>query len=283
MSETVGIDFKLKGDTNLIGGKEDATLNLERATNELAPTQTTGANFARRLGGLKDWSIDYEALWIEDASALSGLSPTVTVNPSGTDPPTLERISEVSITLEREAVEFANSSNSEYIARQPSIIRASAELTVDVDASSFYDSGSASRLLVDAWDSTNGREDVKIALPAGNTDFSATWIVSNIEFPTPTDDATEATFSLESDGDITETLSSNLGSGLDTLISQIFSTSPASITALLSTGTSGSIEFTGEAWLSETEITIPVESAEDGVNTSGTLVAADALTIQDTA
>jgi len=282
MAETVGVDFTLDADSNTIAGKEDATLNLESESSELAPTQSTGTNFRRRLKGLKDWSIDYDALWIDNSDAVSGLSPTVTVNPSVSSPPTLKRISEVSITLNREAVEFANSSNSEYIARQPSVISAEAEISVDVDASEFYGSGNASRLLVDAWDSTTGREEVKIALPLGNTSFNATWIVSNLEFATPAEDATEATFTLESDGTITESLSSNLDSGLDALITQIFSSSPSKVTALLSTGSTGNIEFTGDVWLSETEITIPVESAEDGVNTSGTLVAADALTIQDT-
>lgn len=282
MAETVGIDFLLKADSNTVGGKEDATLNLESDSNELAPTQTTSTTYARRLKGLKDWSIDYDSLWIENADALSGYAPTVTVNPSASTPPELKRISEVSITLEREAVEFANSSNSEYIARQPSIVRASAEISVDVDAGEFYSSGNASRLLVDAWDSTSGREDVKIQLPAGNTDFNATWIVSDIEFPTPTDDATEATFSLESDGQITETVSTNLGSGLDAIVTQIFASSPSALTADISTGTTGNVEFNGDVWATETEITIPVESAEDGVNVSGTLTAADSLTIQET-
>jgi predicted secreted protein len=282
MAETVGVDFLLKGDSNTIGGKEDATLNLESDSNELAPTQSTGTQYARRLKGLKDWSIDYDALWIENSDALSGFAPTITVNPSGTSAPTLNNVSEASITLEREAIEFSNSSHSEYVAREPSIIRASAEISVDVDAGTFYSSSTASRLLMDAWESTSGREDVEIALPAGNTSFSSTWIISDVEFATPTDDATTATFSLESDGTITDTISANLGTGLDTLISQIFASSPSQITALLSTGTTGNIEFSGPAWHSETEITIPVEGAEDGVSTSGSLVAADALTIQDT-
>lgn len=283
MAETVGLDFILSGDGNTIGGKENATLNLESASNELAPTQGTGTNFARQLKGLKDWSIDYDALWIEDSDALSGLTPTVTVDPGGTAPADLDFMSEISITLEREAIEFANSSNTEYVARQPSIIRASAELSVDVDAGTFYSTGTASRLLMNAWESTSGREDVLIELPAGNTSFQATWIITDVEFSTPSDGATEATFTLESDGTITETISANLGSGLDTLITQIFATSPSVITGLLGTGTTGNVEFTGDVWLSETDITIPVESAEDGVNTSGTLVAADALTIQETA
>jgi len=282
MAETVGLDFILSGDGNTIGGKENATLNLESASNELAPTQGTGTNFARQLKGLKDWSIDYDALWIEDSGALSGLTPTVTVDPGGTTPTDLDFMSEVSITLEREAIEFANSSNTEYVARQPSIIRASAELSVDVDAGTFYSTGTATRLLMNAWESTSGREDVLIELPAGNTSFQATWIITDVEFSTPSDGATEATFSLESDGTITETISTNLGSGLDTLITQIFSSSPSVINGLLGTGATGNVEFTGDVWLSETDITIPVESAEDGVNTSGTLVAADALTIQET-
>jgi len=281
MAETVGVDFLLKADTNTVGGRDDATLTLERESSELAPTVATGAKFARSLAGLKDWTIDYDALYLENSEAISGFSPTVTIDPSGT-PATLDRISEVSLTIERDSIEFANTSHSQYVARRPSVIRMEAEITVDVDASTFYTSGNASRLLLDAWDSTSGREEIEIALPGGNTSFSADWIVSNIDVSAPTDDATEATFSLTSDGTITETISANLGSGLDTIITNIFASSPASLTALFTTDTTGNIEFTGPVFPNSTEITIPVEGAEDGVTVSGTLSAADALTIAET-
>ena len=43
------------------------------------------------------------------------------------------------------------------------------------------------------------------------------------------------------------------------------------------------LEFFGPALPSSVEITIPVEGSEDGVTTSGTLEAAGAFTIQETA
>lgn len=283
MAETVGVDFLLKSDTNTIGGKEDATLTLEADSAELAPTQGMGTKFARRLTGIRDWSIDFDALWIANSDALDGFAPTVTVNPSTTSPPTLSRISEVTLTIERNLIEFANSSHSEYNARQPAVLQMSAEIAVDVDASAFYTSGNASRLLVDAWDSTGGTEDVEIALPGGNTSFNATWAVPSIELPTPAEDAAEATFTLESDGTITETINTNLGSGLNSLITNIFADSPASLTALLSTDTTGNFEATGPVYPETIDITIPVEGSEEGVSTSGTLQGAGAITLQDTA
>jgi hypothetical protein len=281
MAEISGVDYKLDADTKTIGGKSDATINLESDTAELAPTQTTGTQFRRRLKGLNDWSVDYDALWIEDGAALSGFSPTVTVDPSN-QALTLKQISEVTITLERDAYEAANSSHSQYLSREPGIVNATAELSVDVDPSTFYGSSEASRLLLDAWESVSGEVDVKIQLPAGNTSFESTWIVSSAPINTPAEDIVDATFSLESTGTITETISANLGTGLDTLISQIFASSPTTFTALLSSGSTGNVEFTGPVWHSETEITIPVEGSEEGVTASGSLVAADALTIQDT-
>lgn len=283
MPETVGIDFLLKAGTSTIGGREDATLNLERDASDLAPTQGTGSTFRRQLVGLKDFSIDTDALWLTGGSALNGFSPTVTVNPSASSPPTLERISEVTLSIERELVEFANSSNAEYLARQPSLLSVSSDITVDVDASQFYSTGNASRQLVDAWDSTSGAVDVDIALPNGNTSFESTFVVSTIDLPTPTDDAAEATFTLESTGVVTETIDSALGSGLNELLTNIFQDDPSSLTAELTTTETGNVEFTGPVFPSSVEITIPVEGSEDGVNTSVTLDAAGALTIQETA
>lgn len=283
MPETVGIDFLLKAGTNTIGGREDATLNLERDASDLAPTQGTGSTFRRQLVGLKDFSIDTDALWLTGGSALNGFSPTVTVNPSASSPPTLERISEVTLSIERELVEFANSSNAEYLARQPSLLSVSSDITVDVDASQFYSTGNASRQLVDAWDSTSGAVDVDIALPNGNTSLESTFVVSTIDLPTPTDDAAEATFTLESTGVVTETIDSALGAGLNELLTNIFQDDPSSLTAELTTTQTGNVEFTGPVFPSSVEITIPVEGSEDGVNTSVTLDAAGALTIQETA
>jgi predicted secreted protein len=283
MPETVGIDFLLKAGTSTIGGREDATLNLERDASDLAPTQGTGSTFRRQLVGLKDFSIDTDALWLTGGSALNGFSPTVTVNPSASSPPTLERISEVTLSIERELVEFANSSNAEYLARQPSLLSVSSDISVDVDASQFYSTGNASRQLVDAWDSTSGAVDVDIALPNGNTSFESTFVVSTIDLPTPTDDAAEATFTLESTGVVTETIDSALGSGLNELLTNIFQDDPSSLTAELTTTQTGNVEFTGPVFPSSVEITIPVEGSEDGVNTSVTLDAAGALTIQETA
>jgi predicted secreted protein len=283
MPETVGVDFLLKADSNTIGGREDATLNLERDASDLAPTQGTGTTFRRQLVGLKDFSIDTDALWLTGGAALNGFSPTVTVNPSASSPPTLERISEVTLSIERELVEFANSSNAEYLARQPSVLSVSSDITVDVDASAFYSTGNASRQLVDAWDSTSGAVDVDIALPNGNTSFESTFVVSTIDLPTPTDDAAEATFTLESTGVVTETIDSALGAGLNELLTNIFQDDPSSLTAELTTTQTGNVEFTGPVFPSSVEITIPVEGSEDGVNTSVTLDAAGALTIQETA
>lgn len=281
VNETVGIDFLLKADTNTIGGKEDATLNLERASSQLAPTQGAGSNYARRLAGLQDWSIDFDALWLINSDAESGFSPTITVAPSASSPPDLKYVSEVSITLERELIEFANDQHTQYIARGPSMVMASLDITTDVEAAEWYGSGNASKLLVDAWESTDGKEDVKLALPSGSTDFEATYVVSDIGFATPTDDATEVTYTLESDGTITENVNANLGSGLDTLVTNVLSSSPSNLTALIETGTTGDVEFSGDVLVEELEITIPVEGAEEGVTTSGTLTGADSLTIQE--
>lgn len=281
MPETVGIDFLLKADGNVIGGRSDATLNLERDSSELAPTQATGAKFRRRLVGLKDFSIDADALWLTGSplAPLSGFSPTVTVDP-GSSAATLDRISEVSLSIERDLIEFANSSNSEYISRQPSILGVTSEISVDVDASAFYSDGSASKLLVDAWDG-DGKVDVQIAFPGGNTDFESTFVVTTVDLPAPTDDATEATFSLESTGDVTENIGS-VGDGLNALLTNILGDDPSELTALLTTEEDSNVEFSGPVFPSSVEIDIPVEGSEDGVTTSVTLDGAGELTIQDT-
>jgi len=283
MPETVGVDFLLKSNSTVIGGKEDATLNKEAASSELAPTQGTGTQFARSLTGLKDWSIDFDSLWLLSSNAESGFAPTVQVNPSASPAgPTLNRITDVTLTLERNLIEFANSSNSEYIARGAGVMRMTAEITVDIDATNFYATDTASKLLIDAWNSTGGEEDVRIELPSTSTNFEATWIVSDISIDTPADDAAQATFSLESDGTITENINSNLDTGLDNLITPFFASNPSTVTALLTTDNSGDIEWSGEVLPSTLDINIPVDGAEEGVNVSGTVDGDGSLTIQET-
>ena len=277
MAETVGVDFQLQYDSNLIGGKEDATLNFSRNSSDLAPTQGSGTQFRRRLTGLRDVSVDFDALWLVDATALNGFSPTVTVAPSGAGA-TLERMSEVTITLQRQLVEFENSSNSGYLSRGASVMSATAELSVDIDASQFYSTDAASKLLIDAWDSTQGTTTVEIALPGGNTSFQSDWIVTGFDPNTPAESGAEATFSLESTGVITETIASSLGSGLDAIIAEMFKDDPSAFTALCTTTTDGNWEASGPVLPSELEITIPIEGSEEGVNVSGTLDAAGAWT-----
>jgi len=283
MAESVGVDFLLKSSSNTIGGRSGATLNLSRDSAELAPTQATSTAFARSLTGLKDFSIDFDALWIADSSALNGFAPEVIVNPSTTNPPKLEYISEVTLTIERDLVEFANSANSGYSTRKPSVLRMSVDISADVDASSAYSTGTASKLLIDAWDSTAGVEDVEVRLPNNNTTFNSTFTVPSIELDAPTDDGATFSFTLESDGQITETIYGGLGSGLNDLLTNLFASSPSSLTADFTTENTGSIEFQGPVFPSSVDITIPVEGSENGVNTSGTLDAAGELTIQETA
>ena len=282
MAETVGVDFIYSYDGNDIGGKEDATATFSRDVSELAPTQGTGTSFRRRLTGLKDVQIDFDALYLENVTAVSGFSPTVTVDPNGT-PVGLQYISEVTITLNRNLIEFANSQNSEYLARAGAVVDAEAEITVDTDVGQIYSSSSAGKLLIDAWDSTAGTEEVEIALPGGNTSFTSDWVVESFEDTSPAEDAKEMTFSLSSTGAITETLATDLDSGLDGIITTVFATDPSSAEVKGTTSTTGNFEFFGPALPSSVEITIPVEGSEDGVTTSGTLEAAGAFTIQETA
>jgi len=273
MAETVGVDFKLKYDSSLIGGKEDATLNFSRASSDLAPTQGSGAQFRRRGTGLRDVSIDFDALWLKDATVLNGFSPTVTIDPSNTSAE-LQYMSEVTITLSRELVEFENSSNSGYLSRGASVLSATADLSVDIDASEFVATDNATKLLIDAWESTSGVVAAEIALPGGDTTFESDWIITDWDPTTPAEDASEATFSLESTGAITETLGPNVGAGLDAIVSEMFKEDPSAFTALCTTGTDGNWEASGPVLPSELEITIPVEGSEEGVNVSGTLDAA---------
>jgi predicted secreted protein len=282
MAETVGVDFLLKTkSSNTVAGKSDATLSLERDVGELAPTQSGGQNFRRTLGGLQDWSIDFDSLWIANSDALNGFAPTIQVNPGTTTPPTVSHISDLTITLNRELVEFQNSNHSRYVARGPSVVSLEAEFTLDVEADTFYDASSAEKLILDAWDSPSGTDDFQLQLPNNNTNFEFTATVASVEFSTPAEDATEATVSLQSDGTLTETINGNLDTGLDDILSTFFTSSPSAFQADITTGSTGDIEFYGDVLPSTMDINIPVEGSEEGVNVSGTLDAAGALTIQE--
>jgi len=277
---TPGSDFRLDLNGNTLAGKDSVTVDLTRNVGDLAPTQETGGATAsrRRLGGLRDPEISAEGLWIADASALNGF-PTVTVNPSADDPPTLSNLSEVPLTITRTLVEEANSSNSGYIARSASVVDVTASFAVDVDAVSFNSSGSATSAIISAWESTSGEVPIDIALPGGNTSFEADFIVETIPATAESESITESTIEVSSTGPITETIYTSVGSGLDAILSEAFAQDPTPLTAKFTTGTTSDYSVEGPVLPSELEITIPVESQEEGVSFSGTFPGAGAFTI----
>jgi hypothetical protein len=276
---TPGSDFRLELNGSTLAGKDSVTADLSRAVGDLAPTPETGGSTAsrRRLGGLRDPEITADGLWIADASALNGL-PTVTTDPGGT-PSTLENVSEVTVTINRTLVEEANSSNSGYIARSASVVDVTASFSVDVDAPTFNSSGSASAALISAWESTSGEVEIDVALPGGNTTFQSTFIVESIPATAEAESVTESTIEVSSTGPITDTIYSSVGSGLDQILSEVFAQDPTPLTAKFTTGAASDYTVEGPVLPSDLEITIPVESQEEGVSFSGTFPGAGAFTI----
>jgi len=280
-TEFTGLDLDLSVDGSAIGGKDDATLTLSRDSSELPPNSSTGSQFGRSLVGLRDATIDFNALWIASSSALNGFSPTIDVG-GGTSPDTLGGVTEVTINLQRDNVEFANDQHSGWRARRPSVLRATLNISLD-----YFDpestTGAAYKALQTAFETTAGTETVDVALPGGNTSFSSSWVIEEIPIGGGNSDPVNNTLTLQSTGTITETINANLGSGLDTLITNLFTApdSATAITALLA-NSAGNTEYTGDFWPENLEITIPVADSENGVTVSGTLAAADSLTIQVT-
>jgi|APHM01.1.fsa_nt_gi hypothetical protein len=277
---TPGSDFRLDLNGNTLAGKDSVTVDLSRAVGDLAPTPETGGATAsrRRLGGLRDPEVSADGLWIADASALNGF-PTVTVNPSTSDPPILQNISEVTVTINRTLVEEANSSNSGYIARSASVVDVTASFAVDVNAPEFNASGNASTQLISAWESTSGEIPIDIALPGGNTSFQSDFIVETIPATAEAESITESTIEVSSTGPITDTIYSGVGSGLSEILSEVFAQDPTPLTASFTTGNTSDYTVEGPVLPSELEITIPVESQEEGVSFSGTFPGAGAFTI----
>ena len=182
--EFTGLDLLLQADTNVIGGKDDVTLTLSRDSSELPPNSATGSKYGRVLVGLRDATLDFSSLWIANSAALNGFAPTVEVG-SGSE--TLEGITEITITIERDQVEFANNTHTGWRARKPTVLRLTANISLD-----YFDpestNGAGYKLLQTAFGTTAGTEDVNIELPGGSTAFDGTWAVEELPIggPSPT-------------------------------------------------------------------------------------------------
>lgn len=282
-TEFTGLDLELQVDSNVIGGKDDATITLSRDASELPPNAATGSVFGRSLVGLRDAQIAFNALWIANSAALNGFKPTLDVGPvsPATTTPTLKGVTEVVLSFSRDMVAFNNDTHAGWRARRPSVVRCGLSVSLD-----YFDpessNGAAYKQLQDAFQDTAGEADISVQLPGGNTSFDAKWVITEIPIGGGNSDAVNNQLAFQSNGDITETINSNLGTGLDTLLTNILADTPSAITALFTTTESGNTEYTGDFYPSEIEITIPVASSEDGVTVSGTLLAADETTIQTT-
>jgi len=270
-TEQVGIDFVLKADTNVIGGQTGATLSPEANTTQI--NSASGNTWRRTLPTLKDWSIDFDSLWLEGSTPEEDTAFGMKIEAEdGTS--TLQEIkgiNEATLSLSLEMVEFTNQEHANFTARIPSIKTANLDVTTDY----FDPAGDNAGLEAVLSDYDNDTDStVKITLPSTATTFDADMTLASYELDAPFDDGVEMSLTFENNGVVTESLGS-LDSGLNTLLTSFFADPPTKLTALLTTETSGATEWTGDTFPESLEISLPVT---DPIEVSGTLVAADQLT-----
>lgn len=276
--ELSGLDLLIKANGNVVGGKDDATITFSRESAELPPTSATGTLYGLALVGLRSAEITFNSLWLSNSAAVPGFATGLVEVGTGTSPSTLNGVTNITIALSRAAAEFQNDQHAGWLARRATVLRSTLSVALD-----YFDpnstTGEAYGDLQDAFNTTGGKETVKVTIPGGGGEsFEAEWVIEEIPIGGGQTDPLNNTIVMQSNGDITRTTDNDLDSGLSALLGAIFATTGTTttgtpvVTGLISTDVASNEEYDGNYIVSNLEITIPIENSEDGVQISGTLV-----------
>lgn len=276
-----GLDYTLRvADGTVVGGGKNATLTQNQ---EYRTTTNKGSSEWRTgLSGTRSWSVSFDGEFLESSNEIGGDTLDCTIG--GTS---IKGITEITVDLSVDLIPVVNSSNTAALDRELCPATRSATITVtgdwfDYDLDSVPTGGDEA--LEDAKDAIDGTSTAVVAAVVSfgsNQQFSGNYRPGSLEVSTPHDGLITYSLTLENVGATTNT-TTGADTGIAALLADFFDASGVQEvgTALLSTGTTDSVEWTGSAYPENLSVTMTEEGT---VQFSGTLQGSGALTTQATA
>ena len=273
-----GLDYVLSiASGTAVGGGKNATLTQSQ---EYIETTNKGSSEWRTgLSGVRSWSVAFDGEFLESSAEIAGTTLDATIG--GTS---LKGIKEITVDLSVELLPVVNSTDG--FDRVVCPATRSATITVSGD---FYDidldgvpTGGDEALedIIDAIDGTSTAVVAAAVTFGANQSYSGNVRPGSFELGTPHAGIIPYSVTLENVGAITN-VSTAADAGVLALLADFFDANGVQEvgTALLSTGTTDSVEWTGSAYPENISISIPYEGT---VQISGTLQGSGALTKQAT-
>lgn len=273
-----GLDYVLSiASGTAIGGGKNATLTQSQ---EYIETTNKGSSEWRTgLSGVRSFSVSFDGELLESSAEIAGRSLDATIG--GTS---LKGITEVTVDLSAELIPVVNSTDGFDRVLCPATRSASITVTghfYDIDKDATPTGGDeALEDIIDAIDGTSTAVVAAVVTFGANQSYSGNVRPGSFELSTPHAGLIEYSVTLENVGAITE-VTTSADSGIAALIADFFDANGVQEvgTALLSSGTTDSVEWTGSAYPENISISIPFEGT---VQLSGTLQGSGALTKQAT-
>ena len=277
--ELAAKDFIVKTDTTIIGGQDEATLNFNVNSTDLAPKMNN--NWRKSLVGLKGWSIDIGGLWYEGTPAdrTRGFGSSLGIGAVGSGSyDNLAGLSNLTLALNLATRQVANQDHADWLVELPDLKSATISVEADyVDPNAT--NGTALAAILTAFEAGNDL-DFQYSFGGEGSQFTGTVMPVPGSINTPDGNAT-ISFDLEAQGVITETIS-NPDTGLGALLTAFFASPPTELTAefgviLDKTQTAYTPEYdlySGPSYLTSFTLDNP---ADGPLRTSGTLTGSGAL------
>lgn len=269
----VGIDFLVTAGGNTIGGRRGATLNLGSDTEDI--TNADQNSWQQTLNNLRDWGIDFDALWLEGTTpaAISGQGATFEVFNETLSTPayeTLQHVRAITIDVEADPIQIA----SQTTGRDPENLYGVRSVALSVDAYYVDPENNSPLDFLFAQRDAGADVDCKATWGAEGSEIQADWTIADIALDAPYDDAAALSLSLDNNGTVTQA-GTNRDVGLDALLAALFAEPPTDLAVVFKTAATGATQWNGDAIITALSIEIPFDGA---VNvSSGSLLGDGAL------
>lgn len=262
-----GTYLLLKAGGTTVGGATTSTLKV--SAEAIPVIHKGGGNWERTLAGVRDWSVDFDAIPLESGSEVSGRNLSVTVSTVA-----LKGIESARIALTSDVAETANTTSGFVKDRIGTTRRA--EITL---SGAYYDprgtgATALSTTLGEIMGTTSAGLSVVVSFGTALS-ITGTYRPVGVDISTPVAEIIKSGITWRSTGAVTYTMT-NLDAGVAGLLTAFITTARAApITALLVSADSGATQWTGSTLPTALTFDVPYERA---AGVSGTLVGVGALT-----
>lgn len=266
-----GLAYLLKTDGTTIGGGTNATLTQSQ---ELIETTNKGSSqWKSSLSGVRSWSVDFENMYVESSAEVAGSTLGFTIGGTA-----VKGIQNIQLQVQTELLPSVNSTTG----LDRTLVPSTRVLTCTVSGQ-WYDidkdgtpTGGDEALedVIDAIDGTSTSTVAAVLTFGGSQSYGFTARPSSFSPGTPFNGVMPYTFTIEATGSVSAPTTTNADSGLAAIVADVFASTAASSTVLLSNATDY-LEWTGTGYCETLTIDIPYEGV---ITASGTLQGSGALT-----